>query len=47
MTWHELICREGVGRLAWGAGSFASLCREDARTLVAQCGFITELAQHH
>lgn len=46
MTWHELICREGVGRLAQRPGSMASLCLEDAGASVAQCGFITELAQH-
>lgn len=46
MTWHELICGEGVGRLAERAGSLASLCLEDGGALAAQCGFITELAQH-
>lgn len=46
MTWHELICEEGVGRAAQRAGSLASLCLEDAGALVAQCGFITKLAQH-
>lgn len=46
MTWRELICGEGVGRLAERAGSLASLCLEDAAALAAQGGFVRELAQH-
>lgn len=46
VTWHELICGEGVGRLAQRADSRASLCLEDVGALAAQRGFIRKLAQH-
>lgn len=45
MTWHELLCGEGVGKLAQRGDSLALLCLEDVGALAAQCGFIRKLAQ--